>query len=103
MSDFYPVLTKNECGDYYWTFKDNVLSVYKNDAINDMVFPSVTNDDQFAMFMLGMSMYCHSDHYVQDCFPSLSPDEREYLITGATPEMWDRFFNSMEAEKDDES
>ena len=29
---------------------------------------------------------------VQDAMPNLSPDDREFLITGITPEMWDQTF-----------
>ena len=28
---------------------------------------------------------------VQNVFPNLTPDEREFLITGATPEEWDEY------------
>ena len=99
MSDFYPVLTKNECGKYTWEFENNVLIVFYGNH-DGMVFPSVTTKDQLAMFMLGMSMYCHSNNLVQDCFPDLSTDEREYLINGITPDAWDKFFDSMEVENE---
>lgn len=29
---------------------------------------------------------------IQDAFPHLSPDEREFLMTGATPEEWEQEF-----------
>lgn len=29
---------------------------------------------------------------IQDAMPHLSADDREYLISGATPEEWDRAF-----------
>tara|TARA_Y100000310_G_C20107757_1_gene545688 strand:- start:60 stop:260 length:201 start_codon:yes stop_codon:yes gene_type:complete len=29
---------------------------------------------------------------LQDAFPQLSPDEREFFKTGITPEEWDKFF-----------
>lgn len=29
--------------------------------------------------------------YVQDAFPELTPGEREFIITGITPEEWDEF------------
>lgn len=31
---------------------------------------------------------------IQDVFPELSPDEREFLITGTTPETWDAMFGT---------
>jgi len=105
MKEFYPVLTKNECGKYTWKFENNVLIVfYGND--DGMVFPSITTNDQLAMFMLGMSMYCYGftlhgkNNLVQDCFPDLTTDEREYIINGITPEAWDELFDSMEVENE---
>lgn len=35
-------------------------------------------------------------HLIQDCFPQLSPEDREFVKTGITPEEWDAYF------KDDE-
>lgn len=37
--------------------------------------------------------------HVQDVFPQLSAGEREFLISGITPEEWDQFLGS---ENDDE-
>lgn len=33
---------------------------------------------------------------IQDAMPYLSPDDREFLMTGATPEEWDNLFAGME-------
>ena len=32
--------------------------------------------------------------YVQDRFPELSAGDREFLISGVTPEEWEKFFAS---------
>lgn len=29
---------------------------------------------------------------IQDVFPDLTPDQREFLLTGATPQEWDELF-----------
>lgn len=29
---------------------------------------------------------------IQDAMPNLTPDQREFLITGCTPEDWDKMF-----------
>ena len=29
---------------------------------------------------------------IQDCFPDLSADQREFLMTGSTPEEWEAVF-----------
>ena len=34
--------------------------------------------------------------YIQDVFPDLSPDQREFLLTGMTPEDWADTFGSEE-------
>lgn len=33
-----------------------------------------------------------SGELVQNFFPQLTPDQREFLVTGATPEEWDEAF-----------
>lgn len=35
----------------------------------------------------------YQDALVQDCFPELSPTDREFLITGLSPEQQDDFFH----------
>lgn len=35
---------------------------------------------------------------VQDVFPNLTPDQREFLMTGVTPQEWDQMFLSTEEE-----
>jgi hypothetical protein len=30
--------------------------------------------------------------HVQNAFPTLNPDEREFILTGMTPEEWDKTF-----------
>ena len=37
---------------------------------------------------------------IQDIFPNLKPDEREFLKTGVTSEEWDAMFGSSEEEED---
>ena len=34
----------------------------------------------------------HSGMYIQDAMPQLSDDEREFIMTGITPEEWDATF-----------
>lgn len=30
--------------------------------------------------------------YIQDCFPTLNADQREFVKTGITPDVWDSLF-----------
>lgn len=34
--------------------------------------------------------------FIQDAFPMLSADDREFLLTGITPEEWDDIFSNKE-------
>ena len=34
--------------------------------------------------------------HIQDCFPQLNAGQREFLISGITPEEWDEMFGSEE-------
>ena len=43
-------------------------------------------EEQMAMFSLGQVA-------IQDCFPGLSADEREYIKTGITADEWENLFN----------
>jgi len=36
------------------------------------------------------------DKLIQEAFPFLNPDEREFLLTGITPEQWDAIFGKEE-------
>jgi len=38
-----------------------------------------------------MSRYIRGEGLVQDIFPNLTNAEREFLISGVTPEEWDKY------------
>ncbi len=55
--------------------------------LNEMVMP-ISHDlfnAQYANWQRGA--------LIQDAFPSLNPDEREFIKTGITPEEWDYVFD----------
>ena len=39
-----------------------------------------------------MALYEAGRTYIQDCFPNLTADEREFIKTGLTAEEWDDLF-----------
>lgn len=41
-----------------------------------------------AEFNEGLIQWQEEGRLIQDAFPFLSADEREFLLTGMTPEMW---------------
>jgi hypothetical protein len=42
-----------------------------------------------------------SGTFIQNAMPHLSPDDREFLMTGITPEEWDKHFNEEEYDIND--
>jgi len=41
-----------------------------------------------------------SNQFVQDAFPHLSADDREFLISGVTPEEWDELYPDIEEDEE---
>lgn len=39
--------------------------------------------------------FCNETKLVQECFPYLTKDEREVLLTGFTQDEWDEFFGDV--------
>ena len=40
-----------------------------------------------------MEAWANGNGLIQDVFPELSADEREYILTGISPEEWDSMFS----------
>ena len=40
-----------------------------------------------------LARYENGEELIQNIFPNLSPDHREFIKTGITPEEWDATFN----------
>jgi hypothetical protein len=53
-----------------------------------MFFEGVTLEDMTR----GALAYYEEEKFIQDAFPFLNSDEREFLMTGMTPEDWARAF-----------
>lgn len=41
-----------------------------------------------------MLRYMSGGHHIQDIFPELSPEDREFIRTGITPEEWNEHFGN---------
>ena len=54
---------------------------------NSIIIPM--NFDEFQM---RLSMWADDKEYIQDAFPGLNPDQREFIQTGITIEEWDEIF-----------
>lgn len=46
-------------------------------------------------YMEGIDKWC-SGELIQNAFPTLSADDREFIKTGITPEEWDDLFSGIE-------
>ena len=57
-----------------------------------MVLPSLTVEQ----FEVRMQWWMEKGMNIQDAFPMLGDDEREFLLTGLTPEEWDDLFGEEE-------
>lgn len=40
-----------------------------------------------------LARYENGEELIQNVFPNLSPEHREFIMTGITPEEWDATFN----------
>ena len=73
-----------------WTpFEDGVMVSYGEKT---MVMPGIT----VAQFEVRMQWWMEKGMNIQDAFPMLSDDQREFLMTGLTPEEWDDLFGEEE-------
>jgi hypothetical protein len=61
-----------------------------NGQVYTMDFPNMSE----SQFLIAKSMW-DNGALVQDAFPFLSADEREFLMTGTPPEVWDELFAEM--------
>ena len=51
-------------------------------------------------FVSGLQKWFHGS-YIQDVFPNLNADEREFIMTGLTPEAWNKIFGEEEEDNND--
>lgn len=59
-------------------------------ALNTMELPLTHREYDRGVYMWEMGVL------IQDAFPTLNPDQREFIKTGITPEMWDKLFGEDE-------
>ena len=55
-------------------------------------FTGKSNTMELDVTMSQLQRYENGEDLVQNIFPDLSSDEREFLITGATPQEWKEMF-----------
>lgn len=45
-----------------------------------------------------LNAYLYEGILLQNAFPNLTPDQREFILTGTTPEEWDEAFPEVDEE-----
>lgn len=55
-----------------------------------MFFPQYTQDE----FEKRLTYYLNNPVLIQDAFPELDNNQREFIKTGITPEEWDKFIGN---------
>ena len=58
-----------------------------DDKVYEMDIPNLTSE----MLQEGICRRANGDA-IQDCFPELNAGEREFLLTGTPPHVWDAMF-----------
>ena len=70
-------------------FGDKMVSLHVQDLNGDVHYMDVREIDFHAY---------EDGELIQNCFPYLTPEQRELIITGMTDEMWMDNFNEIENE-----
>ena len=61
---------------------------------------SMILDIEYTEFVLGLQQWFRGA-LIQDVFPKATPEEREFIVSGLTPEVWDKIFGESEEEYND--
>ena len=61
---------------------------------------SMNLDIEYTEFVLGLQQWFRGA-LIQDVFPTASSEEREFIVSGLTPEVWDKIFGESEEEYND--
>ena len=72
--------------------KKRMIGDVINDTITHVKLCSVTNED-YSVTVTRDQMYRHQNkELAQDVFPELSNEQREFIISGITPDEWNFIF-----------
>jgi len=74
---------------YKGTKRTSGIEVTRASMVSGKVRTKILNitEDQLRLWMMGTN--------IQEAMPHLSPDEREFLMTGITPDEWNEVFYSL--------
>lgn len=63
-----------------------VAAINFHGRLSEMEIPMKEEDFLAAFYKLDKGML------IQDAFPNLNPEQREFILSGTTPEEWDKMF-----------
>jgi hypothetical protein len=75
--------------------KPNTVTVYRTCPLSGKV-NSMTLNISAEDYNAGMRKWKEQGALIQNALPMLSPDEREFLISGILPADWDALFDTSE-------
>ena len=67
------------------------------DFVRVSTMTGVQSNKTFMVDADKLRAYCRGEIYIQDAFPHLSADDREYIISGCTPEEFARLTEEFES------
>lgn len=74
--------------------RDTVVKVVDDKHLQVSAICTVTNEPYEVVIDYSAWKEWHSGKRIQDAFPSLAPEQREFLLSGITPEEWKKLFGS---------
>ena len=73
---------------------------FSREQVTDRKETSMHLNIEYTEFVLGLQEWMHGA-LIQDVFPKASSEEREFIVSGLTPEAWDKIFGEKEIEYND--
>lgn len=72
-----------------WTHEDGKSTCSKICSVTNELFILTIDTPKYHRWM-------HGKEHIQTVLPDMSPENREFLISGTTPEMWKNMFDGSE-------
>jgi hypothetical protein len=65
-------------------------------VVRKSILSGVVHEQEMDITVEQLDNYYKGGLLIQDAFPNLSADEREFILSGITPDEWDATFNDEE-------
>lgn len=78
-----------------------ITEVYEPEHIYIFSGPCIKTGEEYSVSVKAPDLYkYHQGEYIQNAFPYLSTDDREFLMSGYSPKGWKEIFGNEEEEED---